>query len=430
MPHARSFRRNVFRTVLLVALIPAAAGVITAALVVQGMGTGTGTLGPWDAVAESGRALIDASRSAAPGDPEIERLAQAHQEALSESVRQSRLYSLVATRALQLLPWVALLGLLVIAGLSALAAKRVSRRLGGPVGELVEWTRRIAEGESLPPAEEVRRPIKEFRALREALRTMESDLAQARRRELEAAQVRAWSDVARRVAHELKNPLTPIRMGAAALARNADPGVRDTGEMIAEEVARLDEMARNFSRFGRPPEGPSAPVDLAELLEGLVARHGNEPGGPEVSLEMEDELPLVEGHHDALARAVLNLLVNAREALGDRPEGQVRIGARRVPGGVEVTVADNGPGVPRAIRDDIWLPEVTTRSRGSGLGLAMVRQTVQAHGGEVSLALPAGGGASFGVFLPVTGPPTGSSSSPASASSPPTPPPSAPASEG
>jgi len=271
------------------------------------------------------------------------------------------------------------------------------------MGELVEWTERIAAREPLPPPEEVRRPIKEFKVLRRALRAMADQLDTARKREVEAAQVRAWSDVARRVAHELKNPLTPIRMGAAALARNSDARVKETGEMILEEVGRLDRMARDFSRFGRPPQGPPAPVDLDELLRGLADRHGTaEDGGPRVELEIEADLPLVPGHHDALSRAMLNLLVNAQEALAGREEGRVTLGARRVEGGVELFVRDNGPGVPEDLRDAVWSPEVTTRRRGSGLGLAMVRQTAEAHGGRVALETPVEGGADFRIFVPVT----------------------------
>lgn len=402
MARARSFRRNVFRTVLVVAMVPAAGGLLLAALLAQGVGTGTGTLGPWDAVAESGRALIEAARAANPDDPAIQRLSEAHQEALSESVRQSRLYTFVADRAVQILPWAFVLSVLVVAGLSALAARRVSRRLGGPVGELVTWTRRVARGEPLPAREEDRRPFKEFRSLREALRTMEVELRRARTREVEAAEVRAWSDVARRVAHELKNPLTPIRMGAASLLRSPDPTVRETGEMIQDEVRRLDRMARDFSRFGRPPEGPAAPVDVAELLAGLVERHTGEEGTAPVKLELQGPLPFVQGHHDALGRAVLNLLVNAQEALAGRPDGRVRLVGRTAPGGVEILVRDNGPGVPAEIREDVWRPDVTTRARGSGLGLAMVRQTVLAHGGEVELEEAPGGGAVFRVFLPAS----------------------------
>ncbi|HSG47258.1 MAG TPA: HAMP domain-containing sensor histidine kinase [Longimicrobiales bacterium] len=401
MVRARSFRSKVFKTVFLVALTPAAVALLTATVLLREMGTGTGTLGPWDSVAESGRALVEASRVAAPDDPELARLAQEHQDALSESVRQSRLYAYVAQRFVDLLPWMALVGAVLLAALSSLAARQVSKRLGGPMGELVEWTELIAAGQPLPPPEEVRRPIKEFKVLRRALRTMADQLHEARHREVESAQVRAWSDVARRVAHELKNPLTPIRMGAAALARNPDARVQETGDMILQEVGRLDRMARDFSRFGRPPQGPPAPVDLVELLQGLASRHGDAgEGSPEVTVETSPDLPLVEGHHDALSRAVLNLLVNAQEALEGRTDGRISLGARTLPGGVELFVRDNGPGVPDELRDAIWSPEVTTRRRGSGLGLSMVRQTAEAHGGTASLETPVGGGAEFRLFIP------------------------------
>ena len=400
MVRPRSFRRNVFWTVLFVALIPAALALVLGTVVLGGMGTGTGTLGPWDAVARSGRELVEAARAAAPDDPRIATLADEHQAALSASVRQSRLYSFVAQRAVDILPLASLAGVLLVAGLSALAARRVSRRLGGPVGELVEWTRLVAAGEPVPAREEDRRPFREFRVLREAIRTMASDLERARRQEVEATRVRAWSDVARRVAHELKNPLTPIRIGAAALVRNPDPAVRDTGAMILEEVGRLDAMARDFSRFGRPPEGPPAPVDVGEILETLRNRHADEAGDVRIHVEIAPELPLVPGHHDAVSRAVLNLLVNALEALEGRPDGRVTLAARPLAGGVEISVSDNGPGVPAELRDTVWAPEVTTRLRGSGLGLAMVRQTAHAHGGEVSLLEGPAGGADFRIVLP------------------------------
>jgi nitrogen fixation/metabolism regulation signal transduction histidine kinase len=400
MVRPRSFRRNVFWTVLLVALTPAALALVLGTVLLGGMGTGTGTLGPWDAVARSGRELVEAARAAAPDDPGIAALAEEHQAALSASVRQSRLYSFVAQRAVQVLPVAALTAVLLVAMLSAVAARRVSKRLGGPVGELVEWTRLVAAGQPVPAREEDRRPFREFRVLREAVRTMAADLEGAREQEVEAARVRAWSDVARRVAHELKNPLTPIRMGAAGLARNPDPSVRDTGAMILEEVGRLDRMARDFSRFGRPPEGPTAPVDVGEMLESLRNRHTDEADRTRIQVEVAADLPRIPGHHDALSRAVLNLLVNALEALDDQEDGQVVLSARPLAGGVEISVADNGPGVPEELRPVVWQPEVTTRRRGSGLGLAMVRQTVHAHGGEVELRERPGGGADFRIALP------------------------------
>lgn len=404
MVRPKSFRRNVFQTVLVVALLPAVVSLLGFTLLLRGMGTGTGTLGPWDSVAGSGRALVEAALEAAPDDPELRALAEAHRDALSASVTQSRRYSVLVQGGLRVLPWAALFATLLLVGVSSLAARRVSKRLGGPVGELVEWTQRIAHGEPLPPREEVRRPIKEFRVLRVALRNMTEELRDARAKELEAAQVRAWSDVARRVAHELKNPLTPIRIGATALTRNADPEVQDTGEMILEEVGRLDAMARNFSRFGQPPEGPAADVDVAELLNTLAAQHRDPTAGaPRLEVQVDPDLPLVKGHYDALSRAALNLLVNAFEALEGRSDGRILLRGTRTDEGVELVVQDNGPGVPEELREEIWLPEVTTRRRGSGLGLAMVRQTAQAHGGQATVDAPPEGGAAFRLLLPVAG---------------------------
>lgn len=404
MVRARSFRRNVFKTVLLVTLVPALGALLAITLLLRGMGTGTGTLGPWDAVAESGRGLIEQARLSAPDDPAVEELARRHQEALTASVQQSRLYAFVTDRALRLLPWAALLAGLALAGLSAWAARAVARRLHAPIGELVDWTQRIGRGEPLPPTEGVERPMEEFRVLGDALRSMERSLADARDQELEAARIRAWSDLARRVAHELKNPLTPIRMGATALARNREAAVAETGEMILAEVQRLDDMARDFSRFGKPPSGPPAPVDLGELIRILVGRHAPPQGTPpRIEVEVSPGTPLIQGHHDALSRALLNLLVNALEALDDQPDGVVRIVARAVPGGAEVTLEDNGPGIPEELREAVWSPEVTTRRRGSGLGLALVRQTVQAHGGTIELEPAPGRGTRFRITLPASG---------------------------
>ena len=401
MVRPRSFRRKVFTTVMLVALTPGVVALVALTALLTGMGTTSGTLGPWDAVARSGGELVEAAQAAAPNDTVVARVAREHQAALSASVRQSRLYAFVAQRTVQILPLAAVLGILLLAGLSALAARRISRRLGGPVGELVTWTRLVAAGEPIPSREEDRRPFEEFQVLREALRNMAGRLEAARAQEVEAARVHAWSDMARRVAHELKNPLTPIRIGATTLMRNDDPSIRDTGEMILEEVGRLDGMARDFSRFGRPPEGPAAPVDVAELLESLRERHSPEgPGAPAVELRLSDDLPLIHGHHDALSRAVLNLLVNAIEALDGASGGRVVLSARPLAGGVEISVADNGPGVAQELREQVWRPDVTTRRRGSGLGLAMVRQTAQAHGGEVRLLDRPGGGADFRILLP------------------------------
>ena len=117
----------------------------------------------------------------------------------------------------------------------------------------------------------------------------------------EAARLAAFRETARRVAHELKNPLTPIRFAVARLRQAAAPDLDDTIDVLETEVQRLDTLARSFAQFGRLPDGPAADVDIAELLR--YAARTTLPPTATVVLDITDSLPFVPGHHDALARA-------------------------------------------------------------------------------------------------------------------------------
>lgn len=409
----RSFRQRIFLATLLVALVPTALSVAVATTVVQELGSTLGTLGPWDAVAISGRELIEATQATQPSDSVVLRAAEAHGEALSQSLRWSRLWTLVNDRFLALLPWLALLTASAVALLSFWTARKLSRGFSRPIQELVDWTGRIARNEPLPdPGPRDARDIVEFTALRTSLRTMATELDVARQREIEGARLKAWTEMSRRVAHELKNPLTPMRLAATTLARGADPAHAETGYLLLEEIDRLDEMARTFSQFGRMPEGPTSVIDMAELLHALVARQGD--GGPTIEVVAAEHLPRVIGHYEVLLRAFRNLVVNATEAIDADPrseaeqsdEPRVRLIADRVPGGVRIRVQDTGQGLPDEILETLWEPDVTTKRRGTGLGLAIVRQAVDAHGGTVAARNRSGGaGAEFEVILPATGEP-------------------------
>jgi two-component system nitrogen regulation sensor histidine kinase NtrY len=393
----RSFRGRVFAALLAVALVPTGVLVVTGIVALGNFGSTTGTLGPWEAVAESGRALIDDVRLRLPADAPAQALADEHGEALGASVRQSRLWAAMTRRVSSLLPLAAVLSLLTLAAIAALVARAVSKSLARPVRELVDWTERIGEGRPLPGAEQDRSGVREFRALRHALREASRATTAARDREVEAARLRAWTDMARTVAHELKNPLTPMRMSASSLARSADPQVRETAAILLEEVDRLDDMARSFSQFGRAPAGPPAPVDLSELLHALIGRYRDRELA--ISLDVRAPVPLIKGHHDLIERAVRNLLENALDAMrGDElPRIEVRLSGTRA--GARIEVMDNGPGVPADLEQEIWMPNVTTRSRGSGLGLALVRRAAELHGGTATL-LPSAKGAHFMLELP------------------------------
>ena len=405
MLRRHSLERRLFGWMLALALVPALALVLVGAWLWAGSLEWVGTLGPWDRVAESGRVVFEVADSVAPLDSALVEALGRHREELSASLRLARRWEFIGARVASLVPVIAMVLALVLAWAALVASRRVARGLARPIGELVGWAGMIAREEPLPAAAPTEgREVVEVRALRAAFRRAETELAAARSRALEAERIRIWGEMARRVAHEMKNPLTPLRLAAHRLARSPEGG-SDWEEplmVIAEETDRLEELARQFAAVGRPPEGPTSAVDMRELLAGLLETDVSP--GVEVVLEADPELPLVEGHYEALVRAFRNLVRNAVEAMegSDAPRRiRVCLTAMTAPEtGVEVTIADTGPGVPEDVRERIFEPDFTTKSRGTGLGLTLVRQAVAAHGGTVTARARPEGGAEFVVRLP------------------------------
>jgi signal transduction histidine kinase len=418
---AGNLRLRVFLALMAMALLPTALVLTAGTLALNRVMTGAGTAGPWDEVAASGRLLLEEIDTRHPGDSVLQAVAREHRETLASSLRFSRIYALVAGRFAPLLPLAALTLALLVSIPALLLARTLSRGVARPVRELAGWTGLIARGEPLPPDAKHRGlgSVKEIETLRSALRRMDAELRASRRREVDSARLRSWTEMARRVAHELKNPLTPMRMAAMTVARQADPRASAAGEVLLEEIQRLDEMARSFAQFGRLPEGPLSEVDVEELLQ-TVARRTARPGLA-VAVEAAPDLPRIHGRHEPLVRVFTNLVVNALEAVEsaglragtpatDSPDAAVVVragadageGSRE--GGVRIEVHDRGPGIPEPLLEGIWTPDFTTRSRGSGIGLALVRQTVEAHGGKVSVENSPDGGALFTVLLPLRPP--------------------------
>jgi len=197
------------------------------------------------------------------------------------------------------------------------------------------------------------------------------------------------------VAHEVKNPLTGIK-GAAALIEkeSVSPTAHRMARAIGEEVERLDRLVASYLRFARPLPINQRPLSVNDVVKRVIAMHapsGN--GGPRVEYELAEGLPEIRGDADQLYEALLNLLENARQASPEN--GEIRFVTRAVGDGVEVEVADGGPGIPPALLPKIFEPFFTTKTRGSGLGLAVVRRIVEGHGGTVRVENPPGGGAKF-----------------------------------
>jgi two-component system nitrogen regulation sensor histidine kinase NtrY len=200
----------------------------------------------------------------------------------------------------------------------------------------------------------------------------------------------AWQEVARRMAHEVKNPLTPIQLTAQRLLRRAreerlDPDtVRGGAETILGEVASLARLVDSFSRFAKLPAPATAPCDAGELMRQVASLYG--PNHPRVAwrVEIPDRpLPAV-WDADLVKGALINLVDNALGALEGREEGTIGLRLEAAGGDYLLLVEDDGPGVPEEARGRLFEPYFSTKRKGTGLGLAIVRRTAEDHGGEIS----------------------------------------------
>lgn len=399
-----SLERRLFGWLLALLLVPSLLIVAASLYVGSRSVQWIGTLGPWDQVATSGQALIDAASPHAATDSALATALRQHQRELSTSVTQARRWSFIGERVVGLLPAV-LLALGVLLVLFAIAiSRRAARELARPIGELVAWADRLAQGAPLPasgPRE--RREVTEVRTLRAALRDASERIAEARAKALELERVRAWGELARRVAHEMKNPLTPLRIAVHRIARTTDDErLREPLAVIDEETGRLEELARQFAVLGRPSGGPASDVDLREMLDGLLRT--DVPPHIATQLHADAQLPLLHGHFDALQRAFRNLVRNAVEAIACREReaepGRIDVHIARQGDALVVVLRDNGCGIPPDRVERIFEPDYTLKAGGTGLGLALVRQAVLAHDGQVT-AQSAGRGATFEVRLPL-----------------------------
>ena len=389
-----SFHQRILLILICLGAVPTALAVLGWGLTLRSSARAPGARDAVEGVAASGRLLlhtIDSTRLSP-----VERLALAdHASKLNTAIGQvqrAETFSRYYYAGLGLV--ILLLGAAFVYA-SLRFGGHLSRQLSRPIEELIGWTGNIRRLEPLPP-DRPRRGAPEFEALRTALREMATALERARQQELEAERLRAFRETARRVAHEMRNPLTPMRLAVAQLARKEGGEHREAIDVLAAESDRLEQLAREFTEFGRLPEGPAAPVDFTELL-GELARTSLPPT-MSARVTLDPSTPTLLGHYDPLRRAFSNLLRNAVEACEERGELEITAGPDQN-GGVRVEIRDHGPGVPGEMADRIFDPYYTGKAGGTGLGLALVKQTIEMHGGTISLSQTPGGGATFQIRL-------------------------------
>jgi PAS domain S-box-containing protein len=229
---------------------------------------------------------------------------------------------------------------------------------------------------------------------------------------LRAQKAAAWHEVARRIAHELKNPLTPIALCAERITRQLDRGaanpesqrvLRECAATIAREVESVKTLANEFSQFSRFPAAQPVPCDLNEVVRNALNVFDGRLDGIHLQVELAAGLPQVCIDPDQFKRVVVNLVDNAAEAMQDSLLRRLMVVTRTIsPESVELLVADTGCGISAGDREKLFLPYFSTKGRGTGLGLAIVNHILSEHGAQIRVEDNRPSGACFYVEVPVT----------------------------
>jgi len=332
----------------------------------------------------------------------IQALCDQYREINKEQIRQARTESRTQTRMLKGMILAALPSVLA---LGILLAYILLNQILKPIRILSMETGGMEMDRPLP---------REMTALRQRVHNLmenvdqtQSELQQSREHLLQTEKLAMVGKLAAGVAHTIRNPLTSVNMRLFSLERSLklSQTQQEDFEVIAEEVRHIDTIVRNFLEFARPPKlkiqsiSPSEVVDMALQL----LRHRLESYGVQVEVDRQHRLPMVEADPEQLKEVLINLLVNACEAMGEggliviREEEGV---AEPLGPVVVIRVKDNGPGIPKSVRDKVFQPFFSTKEEGTGLGLSIAYRIVEEHGGWLSLKSKEGEGATFTITLP------------------------------
>jgi two-component system, NtrC family, nitrogen regulation sensor histidine kinase NtrY len=283
----------------------------------------------------------------------------------------------------------------------------VARRTARDLDLLVEGSLAASRGDL-----EYRVPVRskdEVGAVAAAFNFMMEDLKTSKEKLVIAERIAAWQDIARRLAHEIKNPLTPIQMAMDTLRKSwkkqhpsFEEILDESTRTVLEEADRLKKIVAEFSDFARMPKPELSRIDLNEIVRSALSLY---QGAVKVDSRLAKDLPEIDGDKGQLTQVLLNLVENARDAIGTRADGHITVTTKRGDANdrAMLVVEDNGPGVPADLKDKIFAPYFTTKQAkgGTGLGLAIVHRIVSDHGGRITLSDAADHGARLTIELPL-----------------------------
>ncbi|MCS3700551.1 signal transduction histidine kinase [Salinibacter ruber] len=308
----------------------------------------------------------------------------------------------------------ALLLLVVVVMLTGVV---LANALARPIAQLREGLEAVGEGRftrtlSVDTRDEVGDLVQTFNEMRD-------QLAESRRKLARQERELAWREMARQVAHEIKNPLTPMKLSIQHLRRafTRTDDATDAAEFaevfdritstLVEQVESLVRIADEFSTFARLPTRVPEPIDLVEVVRGAASLMEEEAANAEaLALDLPGDPLVVEADREELRRVYINLLKNALQALPDDREGRVRVTARREENAgdgpsVYSEVIDNGTGIPPEVQDKVFEPNFSTKTSGTGLGLAIAQKSIDELGGAIGYETTEGEGTTFWIRLPL-----------------------------
>jgi nitrogen fixation/metabolism regulation signal transduction histidine kinase len=232
---------------------------------------------------------------------------------------------------------------------------------------------------------------------------------------IQAQRNAAWGEVAKRLAHEIKNPLTPIQLSAERIRHKfmdqVEPSQKDVLDRatrtIVQQVESMKDMVNDFSSYAQPVRTELNETKLQDLVRDVAELHHRDDKPVNISFNIDESIPAIKSNASALRQILNNLLINAKHALSETNNPEITLGLRKaenIAGDyVDLTVSDNGSGIPADLQDSLFDPYVSSKSKGSGLGLAIVRRIVEEHGGTVWVESLQTNGACFIVRLPLSG---------------------------
>ena len=282
----------------------------------------------------------------------------------------------------------------------------IARRVTRPVEELAAASQRVAAGDWETRVEA--RTQDELGQLADSFNSMTRQLAEQRKRILQAERVAAWRELARRLAHELKNPLFPLQITVENLlrARQAQAGefdevFRESTATLLAEIHNLKSIIGRFSDFAKMPKPELRPTAVNEVIQDVVRVFQAQlaaPERPKIALHLQlGEAGEILADRDLLHRALSNLVLNALDAM---PQGgSLTIRSEGRPAAVRIEVSDTGAGLTQEECDRLFTPYYTTKQHGTGLGLAIVQSVVSDHGGSIAVRSAPGAGATFSLEL-------------------------------